>query len=357
MRILAQPGIHSRLNPYTMLLYTEFKRFGEQVNDYSWWKALRYRYDVYHLHWPEYYVAHPNPLKTYLGSAIYLLLVAWSRARGARIVWTIHNLGSHNQSRPRTEKFFWEIFTRQVDGYIVLTEHSRTAAQERFPRLAKLPATVIPHGLYGNAYANNTTAIQARRRLQLPESARVVLFFGNIAPYKNLFSLTAALRQLKQQDVVLLVAGGCSFKEQEDQLRTESKNDPRIRPYIGFVPADEVQYFFLACDLVVLPFQEILNSGSALLALTFSRPLLVPAKGGMSELQIQFGQEWVRTYAGEFCSEVLASALAWATNNARPERPNLPRLSWEHIAEQTLAAYRRIIASGATLQDAQSRIA
>ena len=132
---------------------------------------------------------------------------------------------------------------------------------------------------------------------------------------------------------------------------------PRIRLHIGFVLAEEVQYFFLATDLVVLPFLEILNSGSALLALSFDRPLLVPAKGGMSELQSQFGPEWVTTYAGELGSDILVSALAWATAKPRPEPLRLQRLDWGHIAEQTLVAYRSIIANRTTSQEARSEIA
>jgi beta-1,4-mannosyltransferase len=356
MRILAWPG-YTKLNPYTTLLYAELGRLGEQVDDYSLWRATCHRYDVYHLHWPEYYVAHPNPLKAYLGCVGSLLVVAWCRIRGTKIVWTIHNLESHNQARPRTEKWFWGLFTRQVDGYVVLTEHSRKAVRERFPALAELPAFVIPHGLYRSAYTNNTTQAQARRRLQIPDGAKVVLFFGYIAPYKNIFALTHALRQLKEREVVLLVAGDCSVRGQEEKLRAESRNDPRIRLHIGFAPADEVQYFFSASDLVVLPFMDILNSGSALLALSFDRPLLVPAKGGMSELQSQFGPEWVNTYPGELCSDILRSALAWATAKPRPEPPSVQRLDWRHIAEQTLVAYRSIIANGTPSQEGRSEIA
>jgi beta-1,4-mannosyltransferase len=39
-----------------------------------------------------------------------------------------------------------------------------------------------------------------------------------------------------------------------------------------------------AADLIALPYKEILNSGSAILALSFDRPILVPAAGALAEL-------------------------------------------------------------------------
>ena len=43
-----------------------------------------------------------------------------------------------------------------------------------------------------------------------------------------------------------------------------------------FVPDGEVQHYLLAADAVVLPFKEILTSGSAMLALSFGRPVVAP---------------------------------------------------------------------------------
>ena len=54
--------------------------------------------------------------------------------------------------------------------------------------------------------------------------------------------------------------------------------------------------FFSAADLVVLPFSDIMHSGSAILALSFNKPVLVPARGALPELQTRVGAAWVQTY-------------------------------------------------------------
>jgi beta-1,4-mannosyltransferase len=97
-----------------------------------------------------------------------------------------------------------------------------------------------------------------------------------------------------------------------------------------------------AADLVVLPYREILNSGSAILALSFARPVLVPAQGAMTELQRDMGREWVRTYPGELRPRTLADALHWARQTPRDPARLFPNMSWETIARQTLRAYLAI---------------
>lgn len=113
--------------------------------------------------------------------------------------------------------------------------------------------------------------------------------------------------------------------------------------HLDFIPKEKVQLFFRAADGVVLPYTEILNSGSALLALSFNRPVLVPEKGAMGELQDQVGDEWVNTYRGSLTPNHLQDALSWARAGDRSPRPPLDAFEWETIARQTLKAYQRLL--------------
>lgn len=344
VRVLAWPGLDvGELNPYTRLLYQPIQAKAAKIDDFSTWRALVRRYDIFHLHWPTYYVSRPNLFKAFLGSLGVLFLVLWCRLRGAKVVWTVHNLESHRQTRPRMERIFFRIFTSLLDGYIALTELGSVAAQQRFPSLKLLPGFVIQHGHYRGAYPGSESQPEARKRLGIPATAKVILFFGCIAPYKDVPALVAAFRSLKSPNAFLYVAGVCSFKGEDEKVRRCSDADARIRLRLEYVPKREVPCLFAASDLVVLPFTEILNSGSALLALSFDRPLLVPAKGGMPELRQQVGPEWVRIYEGRLTPVELDSALDWATSPGRARVAPLDTLDWNVLSMQTLDAYRTVI--------------
>jgi hypothetical protein len=88
----------------------------------------------------------------------------------------------------------------------------------------------------------------------------------------------------------------------------------------------------------------VLNSGSALLALAFGRPVLVPRLGAMGELQDLVGDDWVRTYPGDLTAVELSQALSWARERSRSRCAALDQLAWDVIAARTIDAYRALAA-------------
>src|SRR5690606_21590296 len=121
-------------------------------------------------------------------------------------------------------------------------------------------------------------------------------------------------------------------------LEALARGDARIRLHLRFIPDDEVPVFLSACDLVVLPFDSILNSGSVLLALSLDRPVLAPRLGALPEIQARVGEKWLRLYDGPLTSALLRDARQ-RTSRAG-ERPDLSAFDWAAIGRDTLAFYR-----------------
>lgn len=341
LRILAWPAFKTReQNPYSYLLYSHMQ--GTEVDEFSIGKVLTGTYDILHVHWPEMFL---NVEKTAASAALksqaVLTLMDVAHQRGTKIVWTVHNLASHERHYPRVEKWFWRAFLRRLDGFISLSESGLLAARQRFPQLRNLPGSVIPHGHYRGEYPDDQQS-DCRKRLDIASTAKVVLFFGWIREYKNVPGLIGAFRNLPDAEAILCIAGR-EFSRSGTSMREVAAGDPRVRLHLRHIGAEEVQTFFGAADLVVLPYREILNSGTALLALSFNKPVLVPRKGAMSELQSLVGGSWVRTYEGDLHTPELAQAIQWATEEHRPGIARLDRLDWKRVAEETLAAYKELV--------------
>src|SRR5690606_10250440 len=102
--------------------------------------------------------------------------------------------------------------------------------------------------------------------------------------------------------------------------------------------------FFAASDVVVLPFRNILNSGSLILALSFNRPVVAPAIGSLTELQEMTGPQWVRLYEGEFDQSVLRREIdnLKAGPSQQHDICDLGALSWDKIGADTFAFYRSL---------------
>lgn len=338
--VMGWPAFRTRAgNPYNWLLYTAVERQGWRVEEFSPWRLLAGRPAVWHLHWPEKFLNRPRGWSALLRSAGVLLLVWLARRAGVRIVWTAHNLESHDRRHPRLERWFWPLFTRQVDGVVGLTREGLRAVRERFPALARTPGFVVPHGHYRGEYPGAEGREEARAALGIAPGARVVLFFGQLREYKNVPRLVRAFRGVEGGDLALLVAGRPVTEELAAHVRAEAGGDPRVRLRLEHVPEEEVQRWFAAAELVVLPYAEILNSGTALLALSLDRPVLVPRLGAMEELQRAATPRWVRTYDGALTSAELERALAWAREEEREPRAPLEEMEWDRIARRMAGVY------------------
>jgi beta-1,4-mannosyltransferase len=331
---------HWASNPHNWLLYTHLVERGCRVDEFSPGRLLRGPYDVWHLHWPAHALLFPLPPAVARGTAL-LALMDLARARGTTVVWTIHNLRSHLPRHPRLDAWLHEGVVRRLDGYISLSEAARAEALAKWPRLARLPGYVIPHGHYREAYPHRFPRDEARRRLGIAAGAGVIAFVGVIQPYKNVAALVRAFVEARIPDGVLLVAGNPSSAALRDEITRAAAGHSGVRLDWGHVPDERLGLYLGAADLVVLPFAEILNSGSAILALSFDRPVLVPALGSMGELRDLVGAEWVRTFTGGVSAEILRQALAWARERPRGRAP-LDALDWDRIAARTEEAYRGI---------------
>jgi hypothetical protein len=79
-----------------------------------------------------------------------------------------------------------------------------------------------------------------------------------------------------------------------------------------------------------------LNSSSAILSLSFNRPLIAPALGSLVELQNQYGREWLRLYHEEINLSILKKEIEKIKNYPIEEKIlNLDDIDWKNVAEKT----------------------
>lgn len=338
--MLAWPAYDNQdLNPYNALLYSHLTQLGVVTDDWSRRRLRSGCYDVLHLHWPEWALLERRTTRAFSNLMRWAADLRRCRARGIKIVWTVHNLRSHARLHPWLEWMLWRLVTRSVDGWISLSHMGEHAARERFPLLRRRLSFIVPHGDYRSWYPQEVDRREARSRLALPQAARVLTFFGRVRVYKNVLALIQAFGRLADNEARLVIAGQPEPPEMAARVEKAAARDARIVLRLGLVPVDEVQLVLGAADLVVLPYLAVLNSGAAMLALSFERPVLVPRLGGLEELRDRAGADHVRIYTGPLTATVLCDALAWSATRSRLDPPNLEFASWPDIARLTRAAY------------------
>jgi beta-1,4-mannosyltransferase len=342
LRVIGRPRSSNAVaNPYNHLLYEAVSRHGVIVEEFSGWRnALRGRFDVLHVHWPEYTVSQKSLLRS-IRSGVGFLAGCWLlQRRGTRIVWTVHNLHSHENPHPRLERAFSAAFRTIVDGCFCMFRDSQAELLRSAGWRRSAPRAVLTrHGDYRAAYGPTVDRARGRQLMGATPDDFVVLFFGRVRGYKNVPGLIRTFTDLDLPGARLHIVGRCAEPQLAEEIDELARREPRVRVHSGFVPPSEVPHWIGAADLVVLPFAEVHNSGSALLALSYGPPVLGPAMGSFQDLARDVGRECVRTYTGDLTPEVLARAIEWSRGrHVSPDQ--LAAFDWDSIAEQTVAGYR-----------------
>lgn len=239
---------------------------------------------------------------------------------------------------------------RLADALIVHTQNNAYELRERYPDIDSQRIHVIPHGpLQGDNVPAGATQELARQKLGLPLDAPVALYFGGIRPYKGLDVLIEAFPQVSQQlpDAWLVIAGRPAEKSDEPNLTPLQKANTRNQVNFDFIPNDQVWQYYLAADVVVLPYRRITQSGVLLSAMAHGRASVVTAVGGLPEVVTE-NTGWVvppedpPRLAAAIVEALSDRAKSLEKGAAAREDVNT-RYSWRQIAQQTHDLYQSVI--------------
>jgi len=338
VRVLAFPKDNGTtfLRKYSAMLQAE----GADLHEFSYRCGLLQRYEVFHIHWPDSHLLTSSWWRALGKHARLALLMLWLRARGTRIVWTMHNLKPHEKNHWLSSWLFPLWFPRLCTHVIALTANGLSSATSMYPPLRHKASAVIPHGHYRDEYPPAPSRETSCEQLGLPRDRFTILFFGNVRKYKNVPLLIQAFRGMVGEDVQLIIAGEPGPGVSADEIARLAQGDARIHLHLRFIPESQVPMFFGTADLVALPFDSILNSGSVLLALSFDRMVIAPRLGSLPEIHSKVGSRWLRLYDGPLTTELLEQARAAQSAAGSSQRPDLSAFEWTTIAARTLDLYR-----------------
>jgi beta-1,4-mannosyltransferase len=335
-----------KTNPYGPLLARAMEKIGvelvsAQVEDLSkeWLNEHRGELDVLHIHWPHYTYTRPD-LEESVANCSELMENLWyARHLGYKVVWTVHNLYPHESIHPELDRIARMAISEIGSALIVHCEYGRAMVERRFHRTEGV--FTIPHGNFIDAYPNEITRQKAREHLGLSNENFVYLFFGNVRPYKGVEQLLETFSELSGEHLRLLLAAKLNTEYSKEIVRQAEEGDPRILVRTSeFFPSEDFQIYLNAADVVVLPFEQILTSGSVITALSFGKPVVVPRIGCLTELvSNRVGVAYEPNVSGAL-KQAMEGVQDLDLERCSQEALNLAKsISWERIAEKTAEAY------------------
>jgi hypothetical protein len=298
-RILSLPGKDFGGNPYVKLFCESLEKAGMNVVNIHTSPAKYFKFDVLHIHWPEFYVTErPIYIAMFLAPTVLVYMIATKLLR-KNIVWTIHDVKPAKARHARLLQLYLLCVRALIDAYVFMSPSSEAEFVKLFPRARKKTAWHVPHGPYPVAAGSPERQAELRERLSGGANCLLVGFVGDIRPYKN----PGALAYLPHQDSIgreikIVVAGAVDStydtKEIEASLSriprkhliriTERLSDQRLAEIIG------------AVDVVLLPYLRGSNSGLSMLVLSCGQRLLCSALPMFRDLTNRPGPPWVYVF-------------------------------------------------------------
>lgn len=305
-------------NPYQRMLYAGLAGIGaravpvKDITEHLVTEAASGDPGLFHLHWTNP-ILQPAETETEARTRLdaFTLAVASFTAAGGTLIWTIHNVLPHDARFIDLEVELARTILRHASRVHLLSEQTIGQAAQRYaidPAKVAVIELSSYHGIYPNAMGRG----KARNMLGIEPTDKTLLVAGYVRPYKGIDRMLDVFDELLADDpsLRLLIAGKPLDADGMADLETRCAEHPRVVSRFERIPDDELQVWYGAADVAVLPYTNILNSAAFRLATTFGVPVVGPRMGALTAYE---GRSYVRLFAPdstENLRHVVRSAVA-----------------------------------------------
>jgi D-inositol-3-phosphate glycosyltransferase len=274
-----------------------------------------------------------------------------------RIVFTVHNVnaGKRDSNDSWLNRLSLKVQYKLSDHLFVHTDGMKREMISEF-HISKSKISVIPFGINNTVPNTGLSSAEAKRRLNVSSDDKIMLFFGNIAPYKGLEYLIAAFSVLLKKDrsyrllIVGRPKGSPSYWNEIQRTIGNSNIGDRVIEQIEYVPDEATELYFKAADVLVLPYAQVFQSGVLFLGYNFGLPVIAADVASLKN-EIEEGRTGLVFKAQDTSDlankidEYFKSELFTNLENTRFQIKQYAndRYSWSKVAEITTAVYSNLL--------------
>jgi glycosyltransferase involved in cell wall biosynthesis len=231
--------------------------------------------DILYYDWIQSFILGKTLLITLIKCVCFFLEIQYiTRVKKKPVFHTLHNMQNHAGLWLPVEKRMYTWFLRKCTRIRVYSLSTKDKIVQRFG-LPPHKIHIIEDVPFHYYYPNKATKEASREFLGVSIKQYVYLFLGMIKPYKGIEDLISAFLSIKTDNDLLVIAGASDNPGYVRHLRSMITSQQNNILFVNkFIPPEQVQFYFNAANMVVLPFKNIEHSGSLDLAMSFAKPII-----------------------------------------------------------------------------------
>lgn len=333
-------------NPYVGEVYTKISNVLEIERSVQQFYQPSNQFGVIHIQWIEELFNWQTPTEEQIAQA-FKCLIEWKQS--GKIIVTRHNY-LPNHGNVDVYKKVYDFFFLHADVIIHLGNFSLSEFGLNMEKI-KAKQVIIPHHIY-QFYSNNVSKEIAKKKLGIAEQYKVVLCFGKIRTEREKQLIKKAFGALKLHNKFLLIPrwkyssirAGKIDKSINMVKHMLYKNFKRFYFTDEVIADDDIQLYFNASDVVLLPRENHLNSGVLFLGLAFNKIVVGTEKGNIGEVLKEFGFPTFQEANAISIAVALQQAFHLSNDNIVEQiEQNKEKYSLENAVKQHLSLYQSLL--------------
>jgi len=263
-----------------------------------------------------------------------------SALNGKKFIVTFHH--SNTKEFLEAHERIMGLVLKSTNKFIVVSHQQEKALKNAFPNASNIK--VIPNG-YDPYLFRFLDKSLSRKRLNLPQKAKIILNIANLEEYKGQKYLIQSMKNVlaSDNDAMLCIVGKGSLLKELQLLIDNSLCKENILLAGGNKPREEIPIWMNACDVFVLPSLSEGNPTVMFEALGCGKPFVGTNVGGIPEIIIN---DKLGILVEPRDANGLAEAISTALHSkwdAEYIRDYARKFTWDRIAEELLNVYEKIL--------------
>jgi beta-1,4-mannosyltransferase len=229
------------------------------------------------LHWYE------NGINNYSDFLDKLTAIKVWKDQGRKVIVHVHNKRPHESPAPHVSHALMVSLIDTADQVSIMSTETKNVLKDMwFFRDDFSRTSTVPHPNYIGAYGEKIKPSDA-----LKNDTLKILFFGLVRPYKGIEHLIEATQNMENVEVSIF------GKPKDDayvaKIQEMCSDRDNIKFRLEHIPDEDIPPIFSEHHLVALPYSinSSLNSGAAILALSYARTIVGTNNGTLKDLESQ----------------------------------------------------------------------